>query len=132
MKCIEVKLCQHVHFSVSMTNTMKNGLGHPSLFTSQTCKLYRCKKVTLRMHVHFSISMTTTHQNWHQALFYRTTSSLLKLANYTVHERETDFSLSMSDIDMIKNCLGHFSLFPSPFNTCILHAASSLTLKTYT
>ena len=68
----------------------------------------QCKKVTLRMHVHFSISMATMNQKWPQALFYITTSSLLKLANYTMHEGKTDFSVSMRA--MTKNSLGNFSL----------------------
>ena len=61
-----------------------------------------------RMHVHFSISMTTMNQNWPQALFYIATSSLLKLANCTVYEGETDFSVSMRA--MTKNGLEHFSV----------------------
>ena len=38
MKCIEVKLCRRVHFSVTMTTWA------PSLFTSQTCKLYSARR----------------------------------------------------------------------------------------
>ena len=58
------------------------------------------------MHVHFSISMTTMDQKWPQALFYVITSSLLKLANYTMHEGETDFRVSMRA--MTKMALGTF------------------------
>ena len=83
----------------------QNGLGHflskKDFFTSQTCNLYSAgytEKVTLRMHVHFSISMTTMNQKWPQAFFYITTSSLLQLAIYTMHEDETDFNVSMRAI----------------------------------
>ena len=63
--------------------------------------------------------MATMKQKWPQTLFYMTTSSLLKLANYTMHEGETDFSVSMRA--MTKNGLGHISgTTSSPFNTCIL------------
>ena len=68
----------------------------------------RSKKVTLRMHVHFSISMTTMNQKWPQTICYITISSLLKLANCTMHEGETDCSVSMRA--MTKNDLGYFSL----------------------
>ena len=39
----------------------------------------------------FSISMVTMNQKWPQALYYISTSSLLKLANYTMYEGETVF-----------------------------------------
>ena len=91
-------------------NKIGSGLRHfltkKDFFTSQTLQ---CKKVlTLRMHVHLSISMTTINQKWPQVLLNITTSSLLKHANYTMHEGETDFSVSIRA--MTKNGLGHFSL----------------------
>ena len=81
MKCTEMKLCQHVHFSVSMTTINKKCPWAPFSIHFSTLQTIQCKKMRLVMHMHFSISITTMNQKWPRALFYFFTSQTCKLHN---------------------------------------------------
>ena len=96
-----MKLGTHVYFSVSMTTTNKNGLGHFSLqlllhFSKlQTIQYMKVKNGT---NEYFSISMATP-----QAHFSITTSSLLKFANYIMHGSETWYASALECFQDEKN-----------------------------
>ena len=83
-----MKLSTHTYYITPMKlNWNRNSLWQFS--TSQTYKLQHIIMVMiLTAYVFFVISMTTVNKEWPQALSL-STSSLLKLANYTMHRSET-------------------------------------------
>ena len=80
---------------VSMTTTNNNSLRQFSLklllhFSNLPTTVHM--EMKLRAHVYSIVSMTTISKKCPQALFPITTSSLLKLANHTMHGGETWYS----------------------------------------
>ena len=89
---MEVKLGAHVYYIVSMMTTTTNSLRHFSLklhlHSSNSLIVARMK---LDAHVYCIVSVTTTATNSLRhlsSLFFKITSSLLKLANVTMHGDE--------------------------------------------
>ncbi|CAI8042218.1 hypothetical protein GBAR_LOCUS23449, partial [Geodia barretti] len=74
-----------------MTTTTTNSLRHFSLklllHSSNSLTIARME-VKLGAHVYYIVSMTTTTTNSLRALFFKITSSLLKLANCSTHGDE--------------------------------------------
>ena len=93
---IEMKLSTHTHYvtppdtqMVSMTTTNNNSLRQFSLLPFSNLPTTVHMEMKLRVHVYSIVSMTTISKKCPQALFPITTSSLLKLANHTMHGGET-------------------------------------------
>ena len=96
---IGMKLSKHTYYVTPMTHKWfpwqqptTNSLGQFSLnsflhFSNLPTMVHM--EMKLCAHVYFIVSMTTINKKCPQALFPITTSSLLKLANHTMHGAET-------------------------------------------
>ena len=87
MVLMEMKLCAHMYFIVSMTTVNKNSLRDfplKLLLHFSNLQTMQCMELKLGTHVYLNVSMTTIDKKLPQALFPVTTSSLLKLAQHTM------------------------------------------------